>query len=175
MIVLPSKLYSHELGSLTLLEGGSVRYFINSIAMLFSIVEPPTPPIASGGRPPTIPFVGEPGLSGIIIAGHMLSTWRLPGAMELGQPGRGSNSAIPCPNTSPRFVTPTCAPNPPPMLNVSATQFPHRSDVEILQVPYRISFQCTRIGTLVSPLTAAVIEPARLLVSRISFVSHGGL
>src|SRR5437667_11676904 len=105
--------------------------------------------------------------------GHMLSTGRLPGAMESGQPGRGSNSAIPCPNTRPRFVSATCAPNPPPMLKVKATQFPHLSEVVMLHVPYLISFQCTRIGTLVSLLTASMIEPARLFVSGISLVSQG--
>src|SRR5467141_1569265 len=109
-----------------------------------------------------------------MIVGHILSTWRLPGAMEFGQPGRGSNSAMAWPNTRPRLVTPTCAPNPPPMLKVKATQFPHWSEVEILQVPYLMSFQCTRICTLVSLLTASVIELARLLVSRISFVSQAG-
>src|SRR2546423_53053 len=133
-MLLASKLYSHVVGSLTLLEGGSIRYFNNSMAMLFSMVDPPTPPIASGGRPPMAPFVGETGKSGMTMAGLILSTGRLPGAMELGQPGRGSNSAIPCPNTSPRFGTPTCAPNPLPMLKVTATQLPQRSEVEMLQV-----------------------------------------
>src|SRR6266566_4776157 len=107
------------------------------------------------------------------MAGDMLSTGRLPGAIELGQPGRGSNSAMPCPNTSPRFVTPTWAPNPLPMLKVKATQFPHLSEIEMFRVPYLMSFQCTRIGTLVPLLTAPAIVPARLFVSRTSFGSHG--
>src|ERR1043166_5016028 len=127
MTLLASKLYNQVLGSETLLEGGSIRYFTNSIAMLFSMVEPPTPPIAKGGRPPARPFVAETGLSGMTIVGHILSTGRFPGAIELGQPGRGSKRAIPCPNTRPRLVTATCAPNPPPMLKVKATQFPHLS------------------------------------------------
>src|SRR5436309_386231 len=132
------------------------------------MVEPPTPPTANGGRPPISPFVGEVGKSGTTIAGDILSTGRLPGAIEFGQPGRGSNSAIPWPNTRPRFVTATCAPNPLPMLKVKATQFPHLSEVEMLHVPYRMSFQCTRIGALVCCSTASTIEPARLFVSRIS-------
>src|SRR2546423_1273314 len=107
------------------------------------------------------------------MAGDMLSRGRLPGAIELGQPGRGSNRAMPCPKTSPRLVTPTCAPNPLPMLKVTATQFPHLSEVEMFLVPYRISFQCTRIGTLVPLLTAAAIVPAMLFVSGISAGSDG--
>src|SRR5438552_15103541 len=98
-----------------------------------------------------------------MIVGHILSTWRLPGAMELGQPGRGSNKAMACPKTRPRFVTPTCAPNPPPMLKVKATQLPHWSEVEMLQAPYRTSFQWTRTGTVVSVLTALLIEGPRRL------------
>src|SRR5438552_1163543 len=125
MMLLASKLYNQAVGSVTLLEGGSIRYFTNSIAMLFSMVDPPTPPTANGGRPPATPLVADTGESGMTMVGHMLSTCRFPGAMELGQPGRGSNNAIPCPNTRPRFVTPTRAPNPPPMLKVKATQFPH--------------------------------------------------
>src|SRR5439155_4309665 len=153
MVLLASKLYNQVVGSATPLERGSIRYFTNSIAMLFSMVEPPTPPTANGGRPPTRPLVGEDGKSGTTMAGLMLSTIRLPGAIELGQPGRSSNKAIPCPKTKPRLGTATCAPNPLPMLNVSATQFPHLSEVAILRVPYRASFQWTRIGTLVSLLT----------------------
>src|SRR5258706_2939472 len=158
---LASKLYNQTSGSETPPEGGSIRYFATSITMLFSMVEPPTASMASGGRPPISPLVGEPGESGTTMIGHMLSTGRLPGAMELAQPERGSNSAIPCPNTRPRLVTPTLAPNPPPMLKVTATQFPHLSEVEMLRVPYRMSSQCTRIGTLVSLLTAWMTEPAR--------------
>src|SRR5882672_7500562 len=110
MVLLASKLYSQLSGAMARLEGASVRYFSTCIAMLFSIVEPPTPPTASGGRPPTIPLVGEGGKSGTTMIGHMLSTGRLPGAIEFGQPGRGSNNAMPWPNTSPRLVTATCAP-----------------------------------------------------------------
>src|ERR1051325_10264196 len=175
MMLFASKLSSQRLGSETAIEGPSVRYFANSMAMLFSIVEPPTPPTAKGGRPPTRPLVGEDGKSGTTMAGLMLSTIRLPGAIDLGDPGRSSNKPIPCPKPKPRLGTATCAPNPLPMLNVSATQFPHLSDVAILRVPYRASFQWTRIGTFVSLLTAWVIEPAMLFVSRISFVSHGTL
>src|SRR5688572_16755238 len=134
MIVFPSKLYNQNVGSTTGLEGGSIKYFINCIARWFSIVEPPPPPTANGGRPPT-PLVGEAGKSGMTITGHMLFTGRLPGAMESGQPGRASNRAMPCPNTRPRLGTPTCAPNPPPMLKVTETQFPHLSAVEIWNVP----------------------------------------
>src|SRR2546421_8044146 len=129
-MLFPSKLYSHEPGLVALLDGGSIKYFNTSINMLFSMVEPPTPPTASGGRPPAAPLVGPAGKSGMTIVGHILSTCRFPGPIELGQPGRGSKSAIPWPNTSPRLVTPTCAPNPPPMLKVIATQFPHWSQVE---------------------------------------------
>src|SRR2546428_12493125 len=111
MMVLASKLYIQVVGLLTLLEGGSVRYFTNSIAMLFSMVEPPTPPTASGGRPPA-PFVGEIGKSGMAMIGHMLSTGRLPWAMESGQPRRGSNSALSRPDTTPRVVPATCPPKP---------------------------------------------------------------
>src|SRR4030095_14831596 len=108
------------------LESGSVRNFMICIAMLFSIVEPPPPPTANGGRAPEKAlFVGVAGISGITIAGHMLLTGRLPGPMESGQPGRGSNKAIPCPKTSPRLGTATCAPKTPPMLHVTDTQLHH--------------------------------------------------
>src|SRR5438046_1418825 len=135
MLLFASKLYIQLPGVVTLLEDPSIRYFINAIAILFSIVEPPTPPMSNGGRPPATRFVGETGESGMTRLGHMLSDCRLPGAIELAQPGRGSNRAIPCPNTRPRLVTPPCAPKEPPMLKVKSTQFPHWSEVEILQVP----------------------------------------
>src|ERR1051326_6123602 len=125
MILFASKLYSHRVGSFTGAKAGSVRYLINVIAMFVSMVEPPTPPTANGGRPPATPFVGEAGRSGITIAGDILSTCRLPGPIEFGHPGRGSKSAIAWPKTRPRLVTPTCVPKPPPMLNVKATQLPH--------------------------------------------------
>src|ERR1051326_5381700 len=98
MSVFASKLYSQVVGDVAIgVEAGSIKYFISAIAMLFSIVEPPTPPTARGARPPTVPFVGEDGASGITTAGHILSTCRLPGPIEFGQPVRGSNRAIACP------------------------------------------------------------------------------
>src|SRR5258706_15670014 len=104
---LASKLYNQTSGSETPPEGGSIRYFATSITMLFSMVEPPTAPIASGGRPPISPLVGKTGQSGTTLFGHMLSTGPLPGGMELPQPDRGPKSPIPSPSTRPRLVTPT--------------------------------------------------------------------
>src|ERR1043166_335122 len=101
MMLLASKLWSHIVGSEAALDGFSPRYFINSIATLFSIVDPPAAPMANGGLPPTTPFVGEAGESGTTIAGDILSTGRLPGPIEFGQPGRASNKSIPCPKPIP--------------------------------------------------------------------------
>src|SRR5688572_4851225 len=109
-----------------------MRYFTTCIATLFSIVEPPTPPIASAGRPSVTPLVDAITESGITITGHILLTGRFPGPIESGQPGRTSNNAIPCPNASPRAGTAAPDPNPLPMLNVRATQLPHLSETEIL-------------------------------------------
>src|SRR6188474_762983 len=95
IILFPSKLYNHRSGGVTSLEGGSIKYFTNCIAILFSMVEPPTPPTAKGARPPAAPLVWEAGKSGNTMVGHMLLTGRLPGPMESGQPGRGSNLAMP--------------------------------------------------------------------------------
>src|SRR4029077_14508591 len=80
------------------------------------ILRPPGAPQTRNGSPPRRTIVGAPAQS-----------TRLPGAIELGRPGRGSNQYVPFVRTMPVPLIITPDPKPPPRVAVSETDIRSRS------------------------------------------------
>src|SRR5687768_12755158 len=78
-------------------------------------------------RPPDAPIANHPLPSRRAIIGDMLVRGLLPGASELGEPGRGSNHMMPLFMSTPVEGSTTFDPNTDSSVWVSATMLPWRS------------------------------------------------
>ena len=78
-------------------------------------------------RPPGAPHTRKGSPARKTIVGAPAHRTRLPGAIEFGRPGRGSNQYVPFVRTIPVPLIITADPNPPPSVAVSATHMRSRS------------------------------------------------
>src|SRR5688572_30127417 len=78
-------------------------------------------------RPPDAPIANHDPPLRVAMMGHMLVRGRFPGAIQLGDPGRGSNHIMPLFIRMPEEGSTTLEPNTDSRVCVSATMLPCRS------------------------------------------------